>query len=88
MGVLDKIKQKVSDHHADAEIDHAHNDGNDPRKSEHQNWISKGQGGDRSDDHGIRAGSLTNADTSPSIVNPKVHEAMMKDEDRAGSVSQ
>lgn len=90
MGILDSVKGKIHKHNEDQQgsIDHSHNDGQDPRKSETENWITKGQGGDRSDDHGIRAGSLTSADTASSLSNPKVHDAIMNDTGRAGSTSQ
>lgn len=88
MGIIDNLKQKVSDHHSSANVDHSHNDGSNPNRPETKNWIEKGQGGDRSDDHGIRAGSLTNPDTLSSLSNPKVNDAIMKDTERAGSVSQ
>lgn len=90
MGILDSVKEKISDHHEQQKtsIDHSHNDGLDPRKSDTQNWVTKGQGGDRSDDHGIRAGSLTNPDTNSALHDPKVHEAVMNDKDRVGSISQ
>lgn len=90
MGILDSVKEKISNHHEQQKdsIDHSHNDGLDPRKSETQNWVAKGQGGDRSDDHGIRAGSLTNPDTNSALSNPKTHEAIMNDKGRAGSTSQ
>lgn len=90
MGLLDSVKEKISDHHEQQKdsIDHSHNDGQDPRKSDTQNWIAKGQGGDRSDDHGIRAGSLTSADATSALSNPQVHEAVMNDKNRPGSTSQ
>lgn len=82
MGLLDKITDKVKDHHASAEIDHSHNDGKNPTKSDTANWIEKGQGGDRrDDDHGLRAGSLTDADTRSSLSDPRVRDAVF-----AGSV--
>lgn len=90
MGVLDNVKEKISNHHEQQKEDAnvIHNDGQDPGKSATENWIAKGQGGDRSDDHGIRAGSVTSADTASALSNPKVHEAVMNDEGRAGSTSQ
>lgn len=88
MGLVNNIKQKISDHHASADVDHSHNDGKNPRKSDAQNWIEKGQGGDRNDDHGHRGGSLTSADTQPAVSNPKVQEAIMNDKNRVGSVTQ
>lgn len=42
-------------------------DDNDPARSETQNWIAKGQGGERTfgnDEHQVRAGSLSSPDTS------------------------
>lgn len=90
MGILDTVKEKIHKNNEQQQdsIDHSHNDGSDPRKSETENWIAKGQGGDRSDDHGIRAGSLTSADTSSSLSNPKVREAVMNDKNRPGSTSE
>lgn len=92
MGIIDSVKQKVSDHHEQQRNSVAdtndHNDGLDTRKSDTSNWVSKGLGGDRADDHGIRAGSLTQADTNSGMSNPKVAEALMKDEDRIGGVGQ
>lgn len=89
MGLLDSIKAKAHAHNREQHdsIDHSHNDGSDPRKSETQNWITKGQGGDRADDHGIRAGSLTKDDTSTALADEKVHAGILEDENRAGSVS-
>ena len=89
MGLLDTIKEKAHAHNKEQQesIDHTHNDGSDPRKTDGQNWVAKGQGGDRSDDHGIRAGSLTENDTSPALADGRLHEAIMKDENRIGSVS-
>lgn len=88
MGLLDSIKSKAHSHNKEQHesIDHTQNDGSDPRKSDTQNWVVKGQGGDRSDDHGIRAGSLTKADTTPALRDEKLHEAIMNDENRVGSV--
>lgn len=90
MGIIDSVKEIISSHHEEQKnsVEHSHNDGLDPRKSDTQNWISNGQGGDRSDGHRIRAGSLTNPDTNSAPHNPKVHEAVMNDEDRVGSLSQ
>ncbi|KAJ9661825.1 hypothetical protein H2198_001790 [Neophaeococcomyces mojaviensis] len=89
MGVLDSVRNKVKDHHDSAEIDHSHNDGKNHQKSETENWIEKGQGGDRrDDDQGVRGGSLTSADTQPALANPKVQDAIMNDPNRVGSVSQ
>lgn len=89
MGILDSIKEKAHAHNKEQHdsIDHSHNDGSDPRKSEGQNWVAKGQGGDRSDDHGIRAGSLTKNDTNAALADERLHKAIMKDENRVGSVS-
>lgn len=88
MGMLDDLKQKVSDHHANAEIDYQHNEGHDRHKSDTQNWVAKGQGGDRLDDHGHKGGSVTSDDTQPALSDPKVQEAIMNDKGRVGSTSQ
>jgi len=39
-------------------------DDNDPNKSDTQNWIAKGQGGERDAEYGIKAGSVTSPDTT------------------------
>lgn len=91
MGVLDKLQSKLSDHHASSEHtpDHQDHNADQPGKSATQNWVQKGQGGERADErHASRAGSLTHADTQPAASNPKVMEAIMNDKDRVGSTSQ
>lgn len=90
MGFLEKIRKKVSDHHANAKIDRHHNSGNDQSKPVHKNWIAKGQGGDRvgEDEHRPRAGSLTNPDVIPAIADPVLHAQIMANKNRAGSTSE
>lgn len=90
MGILDNVKEKISNHHEQQKetAEEFHNEGHDPRRSETENWVTKGQGGERSDDDGIRAGSLTNPDTASALSNPKVHDAILGDKGRAGSTSQ
>lgn len=91
MGVVDKLQSKLSDHHAksDHTPDHQDHNADDYGKSDTQNWVQKGQGGEREDERlNSRAGSSTHADTQPAAGNPKVMEAIMNDKDRVGSTSQ
>lgn len=92
MGLLDSIKAKAQAHNEEeqhhASVDHRHHDGTDPQKSDTQNWVAKGQGVERSDGHGIRAGSLTEDNTGSTLTDGKVHDAIMKDENRIGSVTE
>jgi hypothetical protein len=39
-------------------------DDNDPTRSVTQNWVAKGQGGERSDEYAVRAGSMSAPDTT------------------------
>ncbi|KAK5948261.1 hypothetical protein OHC33_010695 [Knufia fluminis] len=91
MGIITTLKEKVSDHHEQQResVDElqTHNDGHDVRKSDAANWVAKGQGGERSDDHGIRAGSLTADNTASAMSDPTVAEAVAKDEGRVGGGS-
>lgn len=92
MGIVDSVKQKVASHH---EQQRRSVDGLDTRNDDRNSqdlttseWVRKGQGSDRSDDHGHRAGSLTDADTASGMSNPKVAEKLLNDKDRVGSTSQ
>jgi len=91
MGIVDSVKQKVSSHHKQQKesVDglDTRNDGRTSQDLTTSEWVRKGQGSDRSDDHGYRAGSLTEADTASGMSNPKVAEKLMNDTNRVGSTS-
>jgi len=90
MGVVDSLKQKVSSHDKRESTDglKTHNDNREPQEMTSSEWVRKGQGSDRSDEPDIRAGSVSESDTTSAMSNPKVAEKVMSDPNRVGSTSQ
>lgn len=99
MGIVERVVEKMSDHPAAHTADENHprasvsgvqevNQGDDPNKTETENWIAKGMGGERAgeENNKIRAGSLTNADTAAAVADGRVFPSTDRHQELRDSV--